>query len=120
MSLFDCRLTPRRTELLICGYSNEYKTLYLPFDIVKILIAFFNHITYFKKLIKEIQFIKLTNVKSTCTKFSYLRTMFQTSHNIDYIKVIAFCVKDYAHSHCLIMIPFLNNHLYVKFIYLHI
>ena len=46
-SLFDCKLTPHRTDHLINGYYSTYPHIQIPTDIIKIIILYFNHITYY-------------------------------------------------------------------------
>ena len=46
--LFDCKLNPYKTEMLITRYCNTHPyTKVLPIDIIKIIILFFNHIIYY-------------------------------------------------------------------------
>ena len=48
ISIFNTKLNPHRTESLVHGYCNECKYFQIiSIDIIKIIVLYFNHITYF-------------------------------------------------------------------------
>ena len=47
ISIFSSKLNPHRTQSLVSGYCNEYKYFQIiSIDIIKIIVLYFNHITY--------------------------------------------------------------------------
>ena len=47
-SLLSCKLNPKRTALLVKGYSDTSECNLISIDIIKIIILYFNHIIYCK------------------------------------------------------------------------
>ena len=56
-SLFNCVLSPQRTESLINGYCFSSATKHIVIDIRKIIISYFNHIVYTPNVISSEQSI---------------------------------------------------------------
>eukprot|EP01084_Bolivina_argentea_P223912 378739_1 len=48
-SYFNCKLTPKRTEMLIISYCNIYKQIKMPMDLICIIILYFNQLLYWKQ-----------------------------------------------------------------------
>eukprot|EP01083_Nonionella_stella_P023737 65668_1 len=47
-SSFDCKLTPKRSEMLVLGYCAAYGYCEMTMDLIRIIILFFNSLLYWK------------------------------------------------------------------------
>ena len=58
-SIFDCKLTPQRTELLVAGYTRLSIPTYVTMDIIRLFTSYFNNILYWNRAHKTIEPMEL-------------------------------------------------------------